>query len=330
MSHNDGIKKKKDEEILKTALQDQDLIKPNKGKHFYARHYMIHQTDFIKILQLALKSAIPAEPSDPPPPLPQQTTIATTATPSGISHSPSIESNLARGGADNFSNLLGNRGIENPERFKTQSNIGKKRSMEKTKNSFEAKLAAILRNENFSVRTKVELVKDLYATELRDEELSMQRDKLPAANKVFLTTGGGQPQQQQPPAAQSPTTMQLPPIAPTTTTKTNLESTNHSHASTSALPKSLPRATRSPASKKVTFTKRDKRGATKEESPTSSSEESVEEKEEEEEEAEEEEEEKEEEEEEEEEGDEENLKKRKKKKKKKKKKKNKKKKKKKT
>ena len=77
MSDKDALE---DSKIIKKALADQNNIKPNKSNHFYSRHYVIHQTDFLKILQLALKSVAPSPsqpPSDspplsPPPPKPKE------------------------------------------------------------------------------------------------------------------------------------------------------------------------------------------------------------------------------------------------------------------
>ena len=78
MSDKDQIK---DRKIIQTALEDQNNIKPNKIHHFYARHYILHQTDFIKILTLALKSVVPSQPPPTqPPPLPTTTTIIKTTT----------------------------------------------------------------------------------------------------------------------------------------------------------------------------------------------------------------------------------------------------------
>ena len=46
MSNDDQIEKEKkdDGKKIKTALEDQNTINPNKSRHFYARHYIIHQT----------------------------------------------------------------------------------------------------------------------------------------------------------------------------------------------------------------------------------------------------------------------------------------------
>merc|ERR1711873_3475 len=88
------------------------------------------------------------------------------------------DTTLAKGGAATHSNQPGK---EVDPRL--HENMEKK---ENNKQSFNAKMAAIIRNDNYSVSTKIELIRDLIASDKLDDELAAQMEKLPAANQVFL------------------------------------------------------------------------------------------------------------------------------------------------
>ena len=71
---------------------------------------------------------------------------------------------------------------------------------------YNRKLNKILKNPNFTVETQAELICELNRKKKLNEELQKQRNTIPPANSVFMSTGGGDPStsNNQPPDPQNP------------------------------------------------------------------------------------------------------------------------------
>ena len=137
-------------------------------------------SDFLKIIQLALRSVVPKSPTVDTTPTPATTPTPSSTNPMGI-------------GAGEFSGpIIDKEKSLHSEINSNFDNSTTKNSMNKPQsNPFEKKLQKIVKNGNFTVQTKVELIRELFRKKKIDDELQKNRETLPPANSVFLSTGGG-------------------------------------------------------------------------------------------------------------------------------------------
>ena len=160
------------------------------------RHFLIHEIDVLKLLNLALKgldySETETDKNIPPTneeSISEPSDIAgASANYSSLNNTPKINTNILLKKKLNMRD--GTSDSTNNNDSKATNNIDNDNTANGTSDEhFRKKITAILNKKNLSDKTKTDLITDLLLESKKNHLLQIQRNKLPPANQTFLQGG---------------------------------------------------------------------------------------------------------------------------------------------
>ena len=191
-NNNNSDNEKKHIETVSSDLNQ--ILIPRASDIF--RHFLIHEIDVLKLLNLALKGLDYSETDKNTPPTNEESIsepsdiAGASANYNSLNNTPKINTNILLKKKLNMRDRTSDSTNNNNNDSNATNNIDNDNAANGISDEhFRKKITVILDKKNLSDQTKADLITDLLLQSKKNHLLQIQRNKLPPANQTFLQGG---------------------------------------------------------------------------------------------------------------------------------------------